>query len=143
MTAKEYLRQIRRLDRQLENLLRERNELERAQTFLRSPQINGDRVQTSPSGDPPWMGYLIKWEELTMKIGEEWDRLIEKRHTTIKLIYSLEDSRLTEILYKRYVEFKRFDRIAREMHYSLDRIWHLHGEALAEFQQVLADLGML
>ena len=143
MTAKEYLRQIRRLDRQLENLLRERNELERAQTFLRSPQINGDRVQTSPSGDPPWMGYLIKWEELTLKIGEEWDRLIERRHTTIKLIYSLEDSRLTEILYKRYVEFKRFDRIAREMHYSIDRIWHLHGEALTAFQQVLADLGVL
>ena len=123
--------------------MRERNELEKAQTFLRSPQIDGDRVQTSPSGDPPWMGYLIKWEELTMQIGEEWDRLIEKRHTTIKLIYSLEDSRLTEILYKRYVEFKRFDRIAREMHYSIDRIWHLHGEALTAFQQVLADLGVL
>ena len=137
MTAKEYLRQIRRLDRQLENLLRERNELERAQTYLRSPQIDGDRVQTSPSGDPPWMGYLIKWEELTMKIGEEWDRLIEKRHTTIKLIYSLEDSRLTEILYKRYVEFKRFDRIARELHYSPGYVLHLHGEALNAFQRLL------
>ena len=143
MTAKEYLWKIQRLDSELETLISERNELEKAQTFLRSPQVDGDRVQTSPSGDPPWMGYIIKWDELTNRIGEKWDELIEERQKVIKLIYSLEDSRHIEILYKKYVEHKRFTRIAREIHYSVDRIWHLHGEALVAFQQVLADKGVV
>ena len=44
MTAKEYLRQIRRINQHLDSLIREREDLEKAQTFLRSPQIEGDRV---------------------------------------------------------------------------------------------------
>ena len=143
MTAKEYLRQLRRIDRQLELLFKEREELEQAQTFLRSPQIDGDRVQTSPSGDPPWMGYLIKWEEMTNRIGEEWDRLIEKRQTIVAQLSTLTDSRYSDLLYKRYVENKRWARIAREMHYSVDRILHLHGEALGVFQQYLAYKGVV
>lgn len=143
MTAKEYLRQIRQIDHQLTNLLKERQELEKAQTFLRSPQIDGDRVQTSPSGDPPWFGYLVKWEMLTQQIGREWDELMEKRHIIITQINSLTDSRYIEILTKRYVEYKRFKRIAKEMHYSEGRIKHLHGEALRDIQYVLARQGVL
>jgi len=143
VTAKEYLRQIRQIDHQLTNLLKERQELEKAQTFLRSPQIDGDRVQTSPSGDPPWFGYLVKWEMLTQQIGREWDELMEKRHIIITQINSLTDSRYIEILTKRYVEYKRFKRIAKEMHYSEGRIKHLHGEALRDIQYVLARQGVL
>lgn len=138
MTAKEYLRQLRRIDQHISSLMREREELEKAQTFLRSPQIDGDRVQTSPSGDPPWFGYLVKWEMLTQQIGREWDELIEKRHIIITQINSLTDSRYIEILTKRYVEYKRFKRIAREMHYSEGRIKHLHGEALRAIQHTIA-----
>ena len=138
MTAKEYLRQIRQIDHQLANLLKERHELEKAQTFLRSPQIDGDRVQTSPSGDPPWMGYIIRWEELTLKIGETWDELIDKKQLIISQINLLTDTRYMDILMKRYVEFKRFGKIAREMHYSESRILHLHWEALCAFQHIIA-----
>ena len=143
MTAKEYLRQIRHYDIRITRLLQERSELERAQTFLRSPQINGDRVQTSPTGDPPWMGYLIKWEALTLEIGREWDELIEKKRTIMEQICTLEDSRYIDILVKRYIEYKRFGRIAREMDYSTDRIIHLHGDALQAFQHILASLGVV
>ena len=89
------------------------------------------------------MGYIIKWEELTNQIGEEWDRLIEKRQTIVAQISTLTDSRYSDLLYKRYVENKRWERIAREMHYSVDRILHLHGEALGVFQQYLAYKGVV
>ena len=134
MTAKEYLRQIRRIDIHLNHLLKERDELERAQTFLRSPQIDGDRVQTSPSGDPPWMGYLIKWEELTNQIGEEWDRLIDKRQAIVAQISTLTDSRYIDLLIKRYVEYKSFEKIAVEMNYTYDHVRRLHGWALQAFK---------
>ena len=126
MTAKEYLRQIRKIDQQLKHLLDEWEELKKAQTFLKSPQVEGDRVQTSPSGDPPWMGHLIKYEEL-----------FTTRLAIVGQINSLSDSRYTDVLMKRYVEYKRFDRIAREMHYTPDYILHLHGMALKEIQRIL------
>lgn len=135
MTAKEYLRQLRRLDRQLELLFREREELERAQTFLRSPQIEGDRVQTSPSGDPPWMGYLIKWEEMTNRIGEKWNELIEQKKVIVSQINDLTDSRYIDLLTKRYVEYKSFEKIAVEMNYTYDHVRRLHGWALQAFKQ--------
>ena len=90
MTAKEYLRQLRRIDQHISSLMRER------------------------------------------------DELIEKRHIIITQINSLTDSRYVEILTKRYVEYKRFKRIAREMHYSEGRIKHLHGEALRAIQHTIA-----
>lgn len=137
MTAKEYLRQLKRIDRQLELLFKEREELERAQTFLRSPQIDGDRVQTSPSGDPPWMGYLIKWEEMTNKIGRKWDELIKKKETIIDQIGTLSDTRYIDILGKRYVEFKSFEVIAVEMGYSFEYVLRIHWEALKAFEHIM------
>lgn len=137
MTAKEYLRQLRRIDRQLELLFKEREELERAQTYLRSPQIDGERVQTSPSGDPPWMGYLIKWEEMSNRIGEKWDELIKKKATIIDQIGKLSDSRHIDILGKRYVEFKSFEMIAVEMGYSFEYTLRIHWEALKAFEHIM------
>ena len=137
MTAKEYLRQIRHIDQQLKQLLDEWDELKKAQTFLKSPQVEGDRVQTSPSGDPPWMGHLIKMDELKLKIADKYEELFTTRLTIVGQINSLSDSRYTDVLMKRYVEYKRFDRIAREMHYTPDYILHLHGMALKEIQRIL------
>lgn len=137
MTAKEYLRQLKRIDRQLENLLREREELEKAQTYMRSPQIDGDRVQTSPSGDPPWMGYLIKWEQITNRIGEKWDELNDLRETIINQINSLTDPRHIKILGMRYVTFKSFEQIAVDMGYSFEYTLRLHWEALKSFEDIM------
>lgn len=138
MTAKEYLRQLRKIDRQLELLFKEREELEKAQTFMRSPQMDGDRVQTSPNGDPPWMGYLIKWGEMTNRIGEKWDELIDRRGVILAQINSLSDTRYIDLLTKRYVEYKSFEKIAVEMNYTYDYVRRLHRWALQAFKQKMS-----
>lgn len=137
MTAKEYLRQIRRIDQHIDSLIREREDLEKAQTFLRSPQIEGDRVQTSPSGDPPFMGYLLKWDKLTQQIGEEWDKLIELKHEAISRINNLKDSRHIDLLMRRYVRYESFEQIAVDMGYSFDYILKIHGRALERFAEIM------
>lgn len=139
MTAKEYLRQIRRMDRQLELLFKERTELEKAQIFMRSPSLDGSRVQTSPSGDPPWMNYLTKWDELTIRIGEQWDRLIEQKNIIANKIMSLPDERHIKLLELRYIDYKSFEEIAVEMGYSFDYVLKLHGRALVAFREVMDD----
>lgn len=135
--VKAYLRQIRRIDIRLADIIRERDELVKAQTYMKSPQTEGDRVQTSPSGDPPWMAYLLKWEELINKMGEVWDELVEKKQEILGQIHRLEDSRYIDILIKRYVMFKSFEQIAVDMNYSYEHTLRLHGRALKQMGKML------
>lgn len=141
MTAKEYLLQIRKIDRQLKALLRERKELDIARTYMQSPQIVGDRVQTSPSGDPPWMKYLIKWGELTEKIGERWDELICTKKDIEDQINTLDDDRYIDVLTKRYIELKSFEKISVEMHYEYGYTRKIHKRALDAFSQIMTQKG--
>ena len=136
MDVKQYLRQLKTIDKRLQALERERRDLEKAQTFLRSPQIACDRVHTSPSGDPPWLAYIIKWEKLTEDIGETWDTLINKRRVITDQINKLNDARYIEILSCRYAYFESFERIAVEMNYSFEYVLKLHGRALDAFREI-------
>lgn len=45
-------------------------------------------------------------------------------------IMALEDERYREVLQYRYINEWSWDKIAREMHYSPDWVWELHGKAL-------------
>ena len=54
MTAKEYLLELRRIDSQLDDLLKAREAMDKAHAYVNSPVIDGVIVQTSRSSDPPW-----------------------------------------------------------------------------------------
>ena len=54
----------------------------------------------------------------------------EKKNEIITTIQKLEDPRYIDILYKRYVEFETFERIADEKVYSWRHILRLHKQAL-------------
>ncbi len=58
----------------------------------------------------------------------------QEQNKIISQIQSLEDSRYIEILYKRYVEFKKFELIAVEMNYDYNWVKNLHGMALMNFE---------
>ena len=61
----------------------------------------------------------------------------ELRHTIIGQIQQLDKLEHMQILYKRYVEEKRWEQIADEMGYSCDHIRHLHGFALLDFAKTI------
>lgn len=133
MTAKEYLRQLKRADEQLKSLIEARNEMERARTFMKSPQFGGTRVQTSPSGDPPWFPDLEKWDKATAKIDAKWDKVCELKQEVVDKINGLQDARHIKLLRLRYVMYMSLDDIADEMGYTGDYIRKLHGRALDAF----------
>ena len=79
----------------------------------------------------------------SLDLAEEIAGLIEQynslRHTIIGQIQQLDKPEYVQVLYKRYVEEKRWEEIAIEMGYSCDHIRHLHGYALREFCKFLKD----
>ena len=135
-TAKEYLVRLRNADLKIQATRYEIEQLKILATC--SGGLNNDQVSVKTSKAADSMAKkVIDFVDKEAELNREIKRLIELRHHIIDEIYSLEDLRYAEILFKRYVEYKHFEKIAVEMSFSYDRARHLHIEALRAFQAKL------
>lgn len=133
MTTKEYLGQISRLNRMINNKLTEIAQLKDMAASISAPQ-NGDRVQTTPNFDKIGTKYA-KIDEMERKIDCMVDELADKKEKIIQQIDSMEDENTYNILFARYIEKKTFEVIATEMKYSWRQVVRLHGTALKQFEK--------
>lgn len=132
MTAKEYLMQIKRKDIMINSLIKQKEDMWAQLYSLSSPQYDGVSVQGSK--DPDKFGALwAKIDAKEKKISKAIEELADEKQKIMKQIDELEDERYVEILLRRYVHMESLEDIAVAMHYSYDRIRHLHGFALLEF----------
>lgn len=133
MTTKEYLGQISRLNRMINNKLTEIAQLKDMVVSISAPQ-SGDRVQTTPNFDKIGTKYA-KIDEMERKIDGMVDELVDKKEKIIQQIDSMEDENTYNILFARYIEKKTFEMIATEMKYSWRQVVRLHGTALKQFEK--------
>ena len=133
MTTKEYLGQISRLNRMINNKLTEIAQLKDMAASISAPQ-NGDRVQTTPNFDKIGTKYA-KIDEMERKIDGMVDELVDKKEKIIQQIDAMEDENTYNILFARYIEKKTFEVIATEMKYSWRQVIRLHGTALKQFEK--------
>lgn len=132
MTTKEYLGQISRLNRMINNKLTEIAQLKDMAVSISAPQ-SGERVQTTPNFDKIGTKYA-KIDEMERKIDGMVDELVDKKEKIIQQIDSMEDENTYNILFARYIEKKTFEVIATEMKYSWRQVVRLHGTALKQFE---------
>lgn len=140
MKAKEYLRQLQRLDIMINQKNRELNDLRLKSQGIVGVDYSKDRVQTSPSGDAPFVKLIGRFIDLEAEINTEIDKFVDEKHKIINQIQGLKNSDYIALLFKRYVEFKKFETIAVEMDFTYDHIRHLHGCALQDFQNKILNL---
>ena len=133
MTTKEYLGQISRLNRIINNKLTEIAQLKDMVVSISAPQ-SGERVQTTPNFDKIGTKYA-KIDEMERKIDGMVDELVDKKEKIIQQIDSMEDENTYNILFARYIEKKTFEVIATEMKYSWRQVVRLHGTALKQFEK--------
>ena len=138
MTAKEYLQQLKRLDTVINKKIQELSEL-RTMSTVGSFEYK-ERVQSSTSQDAPFVKIVNKIIELEEEINNEINKFIDKKHMIINQILTLNDSKYIELLYKKYVEFKKLEVIAIEMNYTYQYTRSLHGYALQEFKRIFPNL---
>ena len=132
MTTKEYLCQISRLDRMINNKLSEISQL-RELAMSVSAVKNEERVQTTPNFDKIGTAYC-KIEAMEEKLDNLIDEFVDKKNLIISQIDKIENETYYEILFARYIEKKTFEKIADEMNYSFRNTTRLHGRALREFE---------
>lgn len=133
MTTKEYLGQISRLNRMINNKLTEIAQLKDMAASISAPK-SGERVQTTPNFDKIGTRYA-KIDEMERKIDGMVDELVDKKEKIIQQIDSMEDENTYNILFARYIEKKTFEVIATEMKYSWRQVVRLHGTALKQFEK--------
>ena len=133
METKEYLQQIGRHDRLINNKLVELAQY-RSMACSISAVKNDERVQSSPSYDT--MDKIVsKIEQMENEIDTLVDRYIDNKRIIISQIDSMSDEMTYQILFSRYVEQKTFEKMAIEMNYCYKQIIRRHGKALQEFEQ--------
>lgn len=134
MDAKQYLSQISRLNRTIQNKLSEISQL-RELSFGIKAVANEERVQTTPNFDKIGSS-IAKIDEMERNLDKMIDEYVDKKNKIIQQIDSIEDEVLYGILFARYIEKKTFEKIATEMNYSFRQIIRLHGKALYEFDKM-------
>lgn len=133
METKEYLQQIGRYDRLINNKLVELAQY-RSMACSVSAVKNDERVQSSPSYDT--MDKIVsKIEQMENEIDMLVDRYIDNKRIIISQIDSMSDEMTYQILFSRYVEQKTFEKMTIEMNYCYKQIIRRHGKALQEFEQ--------
>ena len=138
MDTKQYLQQISRLDRMINNTLSEISQL-RELAMSVSAVKNEERVQNTPNFDKIGTAYC-KIEEMEEKLDKLIDEYVDKKNLIISQIDGIENETYYEILFARYIEKKTFEKIADEMTYSFRNVTRLHGRALQEFEKKYGNL---
>lgn len=134
MKAKEYLQQLQRLDTVINQKIKELGDLRLKSKSTGAIDYSKERVQTSPSGDAPFVKLIGRIVDLEEEINAEIDRYVDEKHKIINQIQGLKNSDYISLLFKRYVEFKKFETIAVEMNFTYQYVLNMHGYALKEFE---------
>ena len=133
MTAKEFLRSLRKMALEIDAL--------QAEIVLMRQEAEGIKAMTL--SDMPKGGQMKDAADIIAEVADlqrsryalTLERM-EKREQAMLAITKMEDGEQRAVLIMRYILGKSWDDIAEEMHYSMRGIFKLHGQALQEFEQV-------
>lgn len=132
MDTKTYLKQIERLDRQIQNKLSERVLLKSIALNISAPMKN-DKITSTKH--PDRLGDTVaKIVDLEKEIDALVDKYIDRRKTIISQIDRIDDTDMYHVLSLRYVAKKNFPEISEQTGWSLRQTKRIHGRALETFE---------
>ena len=130
METKQYLNQILRLDRQIENKLAEIYQL---RTMAESITVATDKERVDSSGDKDKLGCIMA---RIVDMEREVDKMVDKRCDIVAQIDGLEDTESYDVLAKVYILDRDLKAIAIEKSISYKTFSRLYKKALKEFEEI-------
>lgn len=141
MTAKQYLQSYRSLEGKYKAAVEEYRSVESDMVSVKSPNLDGDRVQSSPKNDP--IGEMVvNLENERAKIGMRMIKLRSQMTVVRNQISEMEslDNDYCVILLLRYVLYKDWKFVCHNLNLSRTQANAVHGKALAEFDKLFGDV---
>lgn len=134
MTAKEYLRQYRKLTESLRQL---ESDLRKMEEERDSIQIRADGMPGSSNVSKRVESLAIRITDLQRRTMARREKLLAKREEIRAVIMLVPDPKLSRLLDLRYVEGMKWEAIAENMGVEVRHIYRLHGRALQEADKIL------
>ena len=134
MKAKEFMCQVQKLDRIIENKIAEKRKWQELAMGTTSCS-NGDRVQSSGSHQK-MSDAVCSYVDIESEIDCYIKKLIEKREEIINTIEGLEIVKY-DVLHKIYVQGMDFSEIADIYNKSYSWVTTIHGRALKDVQKII------
>lgn len=137
MKAKEYLRQLQKLDKLIENKLAERDQWHAIATTV-TQRMSSDRVQTS-GNQKKMEDAILKLIEVEKEVDAAVDSFVDAKREVIATITKLSTTNETyyDILHKIYVQYFTLDEVADLYKNSRSWIDKAHGRALQMVQRII------
>ncbi len=129
MTAKEYLSRGYRINDLIDSEVRELSRLRERMTSLSSPGF-GEKVSSGNAGDASYTRTVEKIIALESKIDSEIDELVSVQAEIREVINKVPNKDERLLLRLRYVEYLKWDKIAKKMNFSETQVHRKHRNAL-------------
>ncbi len=134
MSGKDCLQQIQVMDIRIKQKMDQLEDMRRMRTYLRGACIGGGSKSGNMSDGFSKMS--DKMTDLERTLNQEIEAYLLMKNEEINRIQSLSKPEYMDVLYKRYVEYKTFERIAYEMNYALNYVFKLHGNGVKEYESL-------
>lgn len=132
MRAKDYLSQIHKIDVKIGQRISELNQMRERLAILQGIDYSKDRIQSTPTSGNKQIEDIVDYETDILNMIQEETSL---KHRIIGEIQMLDNPIYVDLLFRRYVEFTSFERVACDMGYAYNYVCTLHGKALNEFEK--------
>lgn len=129
MTPKEYFKQAYRLDKIIDSMVQEVNELRSLVTSIQSPQY-GERVQTSRDTEARFVKSLMKIQEFETRIDTKIDHLVALKKQISETISRVPNPDEQLVLRHRYLLGQTWEQVSEELHADPTTIYRWHLKAL-------------
>lgn len=131
MTAKQYLNRARRIDKEIDALLRL---VQTTRESLESVTQNYDSDGATGTKNPHKFDRLVELESL---VDSKVDELIALKTDILDTISKLKDNRQRILLTKYYLQMLTWEQVAVDMDYSFQHTMRMHGYALREIDRII------
>jgi HAMP domain-containing protein len=126
MTAKEFLRRARAVDRRVEEA---QERVERLRAKLESGRMSS-LTGMPRGGSSDWTQTADRLIELEQAVNARTRELVRWKLAAIDAIRQVEEPRLTEVLELYYIDGFTWEQVAQRMALDLRWVYRLHGKAL-------------
>lgn len=135
MKAKEYLQQVKKIDKLIENKLIEKEQWFAIATGTTASSEDGDRVQSSGS-QQKMADAVCKMIEIQEEINNLIDMYIDTKQGVIKTIEQLPADEY-DVLHKIYIQGKNMRQTAAACEKSYDWVKIIHKQGMRDVQRFL------
>lgn len=133
MQTREYLSQIVRFDRMIEN---RKMEIEQLRSIATSTTIPPKDVNVKSSSDKDKMGNTVV---KIVELEKETSVIISKRSKILRQIENIPDAKMYEVLYQKFVDNKPNKEIKLENITSVRRVQQILNDALTKFESMYGE----